>query len=80
MGAANTQPRRAGNKLDEGRMTQGFKSTEFWLGVFFMILGFSTAFYAISKGADLVGLGAVLGAIGSNSAVYIYGRSKVKAK
>lgn len=61
-------------------MTQGFKSTEFWLGTAFMVFGFITAAYAISVSADLVGLGAVLGAIGSNSAVYIYGRSKVKAK
>ena len=60
-------------------MTRGFKSTEFWIGVFFMICGFSLTYYAIDKSVDLLGLAAVLGAIASNSAVYIHGRSKVKA-
>lgn len=61
-------------------MTKGFKSTEFWLGAFFMIAGFGLAVHAIKSDADLMGVAAILGAIGSNSAIYIYGRSKVKSK
>lgn len=61
-------------------MTAGFKSTEFWVGLVFLIVGFCFAFYCVDKGADLVGAAAMLGAIASNSATYIYGRSKVKAK
>lgn len=61
-------------------MTAGFKSTEFWIGVFFLLAGFGFAFYCVEKGADLLGGAAMLGAIASNSAVYIFGRSKVKAR
>ena len=61
-------------------MTDGFKSTEFWIGLLFLLAGFVFAFYCVNKGADLVGAAAMLGAIASNSAMYIFGRSKVKAK
>lgn len=61
-------------------MTDGFKSTEFWIGLFFLLAGFSYAFYCVEKGADLVGAAAMLGAIAWNSSMYIFGRSKVKAK
>lgn len=60
-------------------MKCGLKTTEFWLGLIFMAASFGVLVYAIKHGSNLLGLAAVLGAIGSNSAIYIYGRSKVKA-
>ena len=59
-------------------MKPAYKTTELWLAVSFMVLGFGVLIYAIDKGQELMGVAACIGAISSAVSVQIYGRNRVK--
>lgn len=57
---------------------RSYQTGEFWLAVAFMLCGFSFGVYAISQDADLLGVAAIITAISTPIATWIFGRNKFK--
>lgn len=60
-------------------MNGGTKTSEFWIVLGTLIMGFAMGFYALYKGPDyLLGAAAIIGALAPHTVGYAISRAQVK--